>query len=74
MIVQKLVSEHNGSDFVFAEDTETKKELWKVSFVTNHLVTITYNLYVQHLYDINAEHEILCLVAVWLMMTCILQL
>ncbi|WOG98229.1 hypothetical protein DCAR_0417570 [Daucus carota subsp. sativus] len=30
LIVQKLVSEHNGSDFVFAEDTETKKELWKI--------------------------------------------
>lgn len=31
LIVQKLVSEHNGSNFVFAEDSETKKELWKVS-------------------------------------------
>lgn len=30
LIVQKLVSEHNGSDFVFAEDSETKKELWKI--------------------------------------------
>lgn len=30
MIVQKIVSEHNGSDFVFAEDPETKKELWKM--------------------------------------------
>lgn len=29
-IVQKIVSEHNGSDFVFAEDPEAKKELWKV--------------------------------------------
>ncbi|KAJ9540493.1 hypothetical protein OSB04_026999 [Centaurea solstitialis] len=30
LIVQKIVSEHNGSDFVFAEDAETKKELWKI--------------------------------------------
>lgn len=29
-IVQRIVSEHNGSDFVFAEDTDAKKELWKV--------------------------------------------
>ncbi|KAM5559212.1 D-lactate dehydrogenase [cytochrome], mitochondrial [Rosa sericea] len=29
-IVQKIVSEHNGSDFVFAEDPDTKKELWKI--------------------------------------------
>ncbi|CAK9322942.1 unnamed protein product [Citrullus colocynthis] len=29
-IVQKIVSEHNGSDFVFAEDPEAKKELWKI--------------------------------------------
>ncbi|KAK4800376.1 hypothetical protein SAY86_020863 [Trapa natans] len=29
-IVQKIASEHNGSDFVFAEDPETKKELWKI--------------------------------------------
>ncbi|KAI5679698.1 hypothetical protein M9H77_00925 [Catharanthus roseus] len=29
-IVQKIVSEHNGSDFVFAEDPEEKKELWKI--------------------------------------------
>ncbi|XP_038903405.1 D-lactate dehydrogenase [cytochrome], mitochondrial isoform X2 [Benincasa hispida] len=28
--VQKIVSEHNGSDFVFAEDPEAKKELWKI--------------------------------------------
>ncbi|RZC21658.1 D-lactate dehydrogenase [cytochrome], mitochondrial isoform B [Glycine soja] len=28
-IVRKLVSEHNGSDFVFAEEPEAKKELWK---------------------------------------------
>ncbi|KAL5545642.1 hypothetical protein UlMin_005329 [Ulmus minor] len=29
-IVQKIVSEHNGSDFVYAEDPEAKKELWKI--------------------------------------------
>ncbi|XP_022151406.1 D-lactate dehydrogenase [cytochrome], mitochondrial isoform X2 [Momordica charantia] len=29
-IVQKIVSEHNGSDFVFAEEPEAKKELWKI--------------------------------------------
>ncbi|XP_071707655.1 D-lactate dehydrogenase [cytochrome], mitochondrial-like [Rutidosis leptorrhynchoides] len=29
-IVQKIVSEHRGSDFVFTEDTEAKKELWKI--------------------------------------------
>ncbi|XP_004303379.1 PREDICTED: D-lactate dehydrogenase [cytochrome], mitochondrial [Fragaria vesca subsp. vesca] len=29
-IVQRIVSEHNGSDFVFAEDTDAKKELWKI--------------------------------------------
>ncbi|CAI9097523.1 OLC1v1033971C1 [Oldenlandia corymbosa var. corymbosa] len=29
-IVQKIASEHNGSDFVFAEDPEAKKELWKI--------------------------------------------
>ncbi|KAJ7971367.1 D-lactate dehydrogenase [cytochrome], mitochondrial [Quillaja saponaria] len=29
-IVQNIVSEHNGSDFVFAEDPEEKKELWKI--------------------------------------------
>lgn len=30
LIVQKIASEHRGSDFVFAEDPEAKKELWKV--------------------------------------------
>ncbi|KAJ0088412.1 hypothetical protein Patl1_32817 [Pistacia atlantica] len=30
LIVQKIVSEHNGSDFVFAEEPEAKKELWKI--------------------------------------------
>ena len=35
-IVQKIVAEHNGSDFVFAEDPEAKKELWKV--VVNYLM------------------------------------
>ncbi|OMO51913.1 hypothetical protein CCACVL1_29505 [Corchorus capsularis] len=29
-IVQRIVSEHNGSNFVFAEDPEAKKELWKI--------------------------------------------
>lgn len=29
-IVQKIASEHYGSDFVFAEDPEEKKELWKI--------------------------------------------
>ncbi|KAL3532207.1 hypothetical protein ACH5RR_005728 [Cinchona calisaya] len=30
LIVQKIASEHNGTDFVFAEDPEVKKELWKI--------------------------------------------
>lgn len=30
LIVQKIASEHYGSDFVFAEDSEAKKELWKI--------------------------------------------
>ncbi|KAL2463972.1 D-lactate dehydrogenase [cytochrome] [Forsythia ovata] len=30
LTVQKIASEHNGSDFVFAEDSEAKKELWKL--------------------------------------------
>ncbi|KAK6131616.1 hypothetical protein DH2020_034630 [Rehmannia glutinosa] len=30
LIVQKIASEQNGSDFVFAEDPEAKKELWKI--------------------------------------------
>ncbi|GLT88389.1 hypothetical protein SLE2022_064160 [Rubroshorea leprosula] len=29
-IAQKVASEHNGSDFVFAEDPAAKKELWKI--------------------------------------------
>ncbi|KAI4348839.1 hypothetical protein L6164_009511 [Bauhinia variegata] len=29
-IVQRIVSENNGSDFVFAEEPEAKKELWKI--------------------------------------------
>ena len=29
-IVQEIASKHNGSDFVFAEEAEAKKELWKV--------------------------------------------
>ncbi|XP_020676660.1 D-lactate dehydrogenase [cytochrome], mitochondrial isoform X2 [Dendrobium catenatum] len=30
LIVQKIVSEHNGSDFVFVEDPDAKTELWKI--------------------------------------------
>lgn len=30
LMVQKIASEHHGSDFVFAEEPEAKKELWKV--------------------------------------------
>ncbi|OAY40683.1 D-lactate dehydrogenase [cytochrome], mitochondrial [Manihot esculenta] len=30
LIVQEIVSKHNGSDFVFAEQPEAKKELWKI--------------------------------------------
>ncbi|KAJ4979802.1 hypothetical protein NE237_010582 [Protea cynaroides] len=30
LMVQKIAFEHNGSDFVFAEDPEAKKELWKI--------------------------------------------
>ncbi|XP_058105737.1 D-lactate dehydrogenase [cytochrome], mitochondrial isoform X2 [Magnolia sinica] len=30
LLVQKIVCEHNGSDFVFVEDAEAKKELWKI--------------------------------------------
>ncbi|KAL0309442.1 UNVERIFIED_CONTAM: D-lactate dehydrogenase [cytochrome], mitochondrial [Sesamum radiatum] len=30
LIVQKIAQEHNGTDFVFAEDPEAKKELWKI--------------------------------------------
>ncbi|XWS56113.1 hypothetical protein CRYUN_Cryun09bG0058500 [Craigia yunnanensis] len=29
-IFQRIVSEHNGSGFVFAEDPEAKKEFWKI--------------------------------------------
>ncbi|ESQ40583.1 hypothetical protein EUTSA_v10013121mg [Eutrema salsugineum] len=29
-IVQEIASKHNGSDFVFAEEPEAKKELWKI--------------------------------------------
>ncbi|XP_042441489.1 D-lactate dehydrogenase [cytochrome], mitochondrial isoform X2 [Zingiber officinale] len=29
LIVQKIVSEHNGSDFVFVESENSKEELWK---------------------------------------------
>lgn len=30
LMVQKIASEHCGTDFVFAEEPEAKKELWKV--------------------------------------------
>ncbi|GAB2272548.1 hypothetical protein Dimus_007371 [Dionaea muscipula] len=30
VLVQKIVADHNGSDFVFAEEPEAKKELWKI--------------------------------------------
>ncbi|KAG6437182.1 hypothetical protein SASPL_102093 [Salvia splendens] len=30
LMVQKIASEHHGSDFVFAEEPEAKKELWKI--------------------------------------------
>ncbi|XP_057778356.1 D-lactate dehydrogenase [cytochrome], mitochondrial [Salvia miltiorrhiza] len=30
LMVQKIASEHSGSDFVFAEEPESKKELWKI--------------------------------------------
>ncbi|WOL15301.1 D-lactate dehydrogenase [Canna indica] len=30
LIVQKIVSEHNGSDFVYVEDADAKEELWKI--------------------------------------------
>ncbi|KAE9465695.1 hypothetical protein C3L33_02403, partial [Rhododendron williamsianum] len=30
LIVQKIAAEHNGSDFIFAEDPEAKKELWRI--------------------------------------------
>lgn len=44
-IVQKIVSEHNGSDFVFAEEPEAKKELWKVHWLLdccNYLLSVTF--------------------------------
>ncbi|XP_010906696.1 D-lactate dehydrogenase [cytochrome], mitochondrial isoform X4 [Elaeis guineensis] len=30
LLVQKIVSEHNGSDFIFVETADDKKELWKI--------------------------------------------
>ncbi|KAL6336204.1 hypothetical protein AAG906_011086 [Vitis piasezkii] len=30
LIVQRIASEHNSSDFVFTEDPQAKKELWKI--------------------------------------------
>ncbi|KAK8961436.1 hypothetical protein KSP40_PGU015918 [Platanthera guangdongensis] len=32
LLVQKIVSEHGGTDFVFVEDPDAKKELWKGMF------------------------------------------
>lgn len=47
LIVQKIAAEHNGSDFVFAEDPEAKKELWKVSNVKTDLINqISFSLMV----------------------------
>lgn len=30
LLVQKIVSERNGSDFIFVEDADAKEELWKI--------------------------------------------
>ncbi|XP_031495872.1 D-lactate dehydrogenase [cytochrome], mitochondrial-like isoform X2 [Nymphaea colorata] len=30
LLVQKIVGEHNGSDFVYVEDPEAKSELWRI--------------------------------------------
>lgn len=38
LIVQKIASEHNGSDFVFAEEPEAKKELWRVCHMKLHVI------------------------------------
>lgn len=40
LVVQKIASEHNGSDFVFAEEPEAKKELWKVCLTKYDLIVI----------------------------------
>lgn len=39
-IVQKIAFEHNGSDFVFAEEPEEKKELWKVLYYLSSVCSI----------------------------------
>jgi hypothetical protein len=31
LLVQKIATEHHGSDFVFVEEPDAKQELWKVS-------------------------------------------
>lgn len=31
LLVQKIATEHHGSDFVFVEELDAKEELWKVS-------------------------------------------
>ena len=41
-IVRRIVSEHNGSDFVFAEEPEAKKELWKVVAYSFIMVNILF--------------------------------
>ncbi|KAF3788652.1 hypothetical protein EJ110_NYTH15087, partial [Nymphaea thermarum] len=30
LLVQKIVAEHSGSNFVYVEDPEAKKELWRI--------------------------------------------
>jgi len=35
LIVQKIATEHNGSDFVYVEEPDAKAELWKVSRAFN---------------------------------------
>lgn len=40
-IVEKIVGRHNGSDFVFVDDLEAKKDLWKVrhhSYLTGFVI------------------------------------
>jgi hypothetical protein len=34
-LVQKIATEHHGSDFVFVEEPDAKAELWKVSRAFN---------------------------------------
>jgi D-lactate dehydrogenase (cytochrome) len=30
LLVQKIATEHHGSDFVFVEELDAKEELWKI--------------------------------------------